>query len=111
MRDAGRDDAFAAALELLAGGTAWRPRSACPSASRTRAVRRTWNPRLPAADAARRGTLGGHLPFGIDRSHVASVMVAGRWIVRERRDGRTWPRRTRAHARRRARPWQRMAAL
>ena len=29
--------------------------------------------------------LGGHLLFGVDRSHVSSVMVAGRWVVRERR--------------------------
>ncbi len=29
--------------------------------------------------------LGGHLLFGVDRSHVSSVMVAGRWVVRDRR--------------------------
>jgi cytosine/adenosine deaminase-related metal-dependent hydrolase len=29
--------------------------------------------------------LAGHLLFGIDRSHVRSVMVAGRWAVRDRR--------------------------
>src|SRR5438132_669032 len=28
--------------------------------------------------------LAGHLLFGIDRSHVRSVMVAGRWVMRER---------------------------
>jgi len=31
------------------------------------------------------GNLGGHLLFGVDRSHVRSVMVAGRWVVRDRR--------------------------
>ena len=28
--------------------------------------------------------LAGHLLFGMDRSHVRSVMVAGRWVVRDR---------------------------
>jgi hypothetical protein len=29
--------------------------------------------------------LTGHLLFGLDRSHPASVMVGGRWVVRDRR--------------------------
>jgi cytosine/adenosine deaminase-related metal-dependent hydrolase len=40
-----------------------------------------YRPPTPLAE----GNLGAHLLFGVDRSHVESVMVAGRWLVRERR--------------------------
>src|SRR4029453_2930665 len=29
--------------------------------------------------------LAGHVLFGLDRSHVRSVLVAGRWVVSDRR--------------------------
>ena len=56
--------------------------------------------------------LAGHLFFGLDRSHVASVMVEGRWIVRDRRLLTVDIDALMAHARVTAtRVWGRMASL
>ena len=56
--------------------------------------------------------LAGHLLFGVDRSHVRSVMVAGRWTVRDRRMAGVDAAAIFARARAAARDvWSRMAAL
>jgi putative selenium metabolism protein SsnA len=112
MRDAGREDAFAATLELLAGGHRLAaalmglPFGKLDSGGPADLVVLDYVPPTPLDGA----NLGGHLLFGVDRSHVASVMVAGRWIVRDRRvvnvDVRAAYARARAAA---ARLWQRMA--
>ena len=56
--------------------------------------------------------VGGHLLFGIDRSHVRSVMVAGRWVVRDRAlvgvDSKAVAERAQGVA---ARMWERMADI
>ena len=56
--------------------------------------------------------LAGHILFGLDRSHVRSVLVAGRWVVSDRRitglDARAAFARARAVA---PALWQRMADL
>jgi putative selenium metabolism protein SsnA len=114
MRDAGRDDAFAATLELLAGGhrlaaaLSGLPFGKLDSGGPADLVLLDYHPPTPIDG----GNLGGHLLFGIDRSHVASVMVAGRWIVRDRRLVNVDVRAVSARAREAARRlWQRMAAL
>ena len=54
--------------------------------------------------------LAGHLLFGLDRSHVRSVLVAGRWVVRERRLANLDAGEVFAHARLAAEAvWRRMA--
>jgi len=87
MRDAGRGDAFPAALELLAGGHRLAaalfglPFGKLDGGAPADLVVLQYTPPTPLhAD-----NLGGHLLFGMDRSHVSSVMVAGRWVVRDRR--------------------------
>jgi len=87
MREDGRDDAFPAALALLAGGhrlaaafTGQSFGALTPGAPADLVVFDSLAP--TPLDA---GNVGGHLLFGIDRSHVRDVMVAGRWIVRGRR--------------------------
>jgi cytosine/adenosine deaminase-related metal-dependent hydrolase len=56
--------------------------------------------------------VGGHLLFGIDRSHVRSLLVAGRWVVRDRAlvqvDGRAVAAQARTAA---AALWARMADI
>jgi cytosine/adenosine deaminase-related metal-dependent hydrolase len=87
MRDTGRGDAMAAALELLAGGHRFAaahcglPFGKLDAGAPADLVVLAYRPPTPLHE----GNLGGHLLFGIDRSHVASVMVAGRWVVRDRR--------------------------
>jgi len=55
--------------------------------------------------------LAGHVAFGLDRSHVRSVMVAGRWVVRDRLVTALHAGATFARAREVAPDlWQRMAA-
>jgi putative selenium metabolism protein SsnA len=114
MRDAGRDDAFAAALELLAGGhrlaaaLCGLPFGKLGAGGPADLVVLDYRPPTPL-DA---GNLGGHLLFGADRSHVASVMVAGRWIVRQRRVVTVDADAAYARARQAASAlWRRMAAL
>ncbi|HLA77928.1 MAG TPA: amidohydrolase family protein [Vicinamibacteria bacterium] len=87
MREEGRPDAFAAARDLLAGGH----RLAAsifglpfgrldPGAPADLAVF-DYQPPTPLGS----DELTGHLLFGLDRSHVTSVMVGGRFVVRDRR--------------------------
>jgi putative selenium metabolism protein SsnA len=87
MREAGRDDAVAGTLQMVAGGH--RLAAALfglpfgkldAGAPADLAVLDYRPPTELHAD-----NLAGHLLFGIDRSHVRSVMVAGRWAVRDRR--------------------------
>lgn len=114
MRDEGRLDAFEAARDLLAGGH----RLAAsvfglsfgrldPGAPADLAIL-DYQPPTPLAS----DNLTGHLLFGLDRSHVASVMVGGGWVVRDRRlvtvDAPALLARARTAA---GRLWQRMQAL
>jgi cytosine/adenosine deaminase-related metal-dependent hydrolase len=93
MRDDGRTDASAAALAMLAGGQ--------------RLASEVFGLRLGQLDGERpgepgdpadlvvldyrpptplhAGNLAGHVLFGVDRSHVRSTMVAGRFVLRDRR--------------------------
>jgi putative selenium metabolism protein SsnA len=87
MRDAGRADAMPAALELLAGGHRLAaalfglPFGKLDAGAPADLVVLDYAPPTPLETAS----LGGHLLFGMDRSHVRSVMVAGRFVVRDRR--------------------------
>jgi putative selenium metabolism protein SsnA len=87
MRDAGRADAMPAALELLAGGHRLAaalfglPFGKLDGGAPADLVALDYAPPTPLHT----DNLGGHLLFGVDRSHVRSVMVAGRWVVRDRR--------------------------
>ena len=114
MRDAGRDDALPATLELLAGGhrlaaaLLGRPFGKLDAGGPADLAVLDYRPPTPLES----GNLGGHLLFGIDRSHVASVMVAGRWVVRDRRLVNVDVEAAYARAREAApRLWERMAAL
>jgi putative selenium metabolism protein SsnA len=87
MRDAGRTDAVAAACEMLAGGH--RLAGAFfglplgrlhPGAPADLVVLRYGSPTPLTAQ-----NLTGHLLFGLDRSHVRSTMVAGRFVLRDGR--------------------------
>lgn len=87
MRDAGRADAAAAAVRMLAGGQHLAgaifglPLGRLePGAPADLAVL-DYRPPTPLAA----GNLAGHLLFGLDRSHVRSTMVAGRFVLRDRR--------------------------
>jgi len=114
MRDAGRPDAFAATLELLAGGHRLAaalfgiPFGKLDPGGPADLVVLDYRPPTPLhAD-----NLAGHLLFGLDRSHVHDVMVAGRWVVRERRLQTVDPGPVYARARAAARAvWERMAKL
>lgn len=87
MRDAGRDDALPAALEMLAGGH----RLAAALFGLPFGKLAPGGPAdlvildYPAPTPLHAGNLGGHLLFGIDRRHVRSVMVAGRMVLEDRR--------------------------
>ena len=87
MRDTGRGDALPAALELLAGGHRLAatlfglPFGKLDAGAPADLVVLDYVPPTPLHT----DNLGGHLLFGVDRSHVSSVMVAGRWVVRDRR--------------------------
>lgn len=114
MRDAGRDDALPATLELLSGGHRLAaaliglPFGKLDAGGPADLVALDYEPPTPL-DAT---SLAGHLLFGIDRSHVESVMVAGRWVVRGRRLVNVNADDIRARTREAARGlWARMAAL
>jgi putative selenium metabolism protein SsnA len=87
MRDTGREDALAAAFELLVGGhrlassffglSLGRLEPAAPADL----VVFDYRPPTPLTAES----LAGHLLFGLDRSHVRSTMVAGRFVLRDRR--------------------------
>jgi len=87
LRDAGRDDAFAASLAMLSGGHRLAAEllglgfGALEAGAPADLVVLDYRPPTPL-DAA---NLGGHLLFGLDRSHVRSVLVAGRWVLRDGR--------------------------
>ncbi len=87
MRDAGRPDAVGAALGMVVGGQ--RLASALfglpfgrldAGAPADLVVFDYSSPTPLTAD-----NLAGHLLFGLDRSHVRSTMVAGRFVLRDRR--------------------------
>jgi putative selenium metabolism protein SsnA len=87
MRDAGRQDASAAVLEMLQGGLRLAssffgvPFGTLGPGSPADLVVLDYRPPTPlTAD-----NLAGHLLFGLDRSHVRSTMVAGRFVLRDRR--------------------------
>jgi cytosine/adenosine deaminase-related metal-dependent hydrolase len=87
MREAGREDAVPATLQLLAGGHRLAaavfglPFGKLDAGGPADLVVFDYLPPTPlTAD-----NLGGHLLFGLDRSHVASVLVAGRFVVKDRR--------------------------
>jgi putative selenium metabolism protein SsnA len=86
MRESGRADAMDATLELMAGGHRLGaalfglPFGKLDGGAPADLVVLDYRPPTPLTTA----NLGGHLLFGIDRSHVRSVMVAGRWVVRDR---------------------------
>ena len=87
MRDAGRDDALPAAVRMLADGHRLAeaffglPLGSLAAGTPADLVVLDYRPPTPlTAD-----NLGGHLLFGLDRSHVRSTMVAGRFVLRDRR--------------------------
>jgi cytosine/adenosine deaminase-related metal-dependent hydrolase len=87
MREAGRDDAVPATLQMVAGGHRLAaalfglPFGKLDAGAPADLVILDYRP--PAE--LHGDNLAGHLLFGIDRSHVRSVMVAGRWVLRDRR--------------------------
>ncbi|HXB54313.1 MAG TPA: amidohydrolase family protein [Vicinamibacteria bacterium] len=87
MKDAGRKDAVGATLRLLAGGQ--RLAAALfglPFGSLDRGGPADLGVfDYPSPTPFRAENLGGHLLFGLDRSHLRSVLVRGRWVVRDRR--------------------------
>jgi putative selenium metabolism protein SsnA len=114
MRDAGRADAFGLALQLVAGGhrlaaaLTGLPFGKLDAGAPADLVVLDYDPPTPLhAD-----NLGGHLLFGMDRSHVQHVLVAGEWVVRDRRITRLDAGVVRARARQAATGlWERMARL
>lgn len=86
MRESGRPDAMDATVELVAGGHRLGaalfglPFGKLDAGGPADLVVLDYRPPTPLTTA----NVGGHLLFGIDRSHVRSVMVAGRWVVRDR---------------------------
>jgi cytosine/adenosine deaminase-related metal-dependent hydrolase len=87
MRDAGRADATAAALEMLVGGHRLAaaafglPLGRLNAGAPADLVVLDYRPPTPLTS----DNLAGHLLFGLDRSHVRSTMVAGRFLLRDRR--------------------------
>ncbi|HSD66488.1 MAG TPA: amidohydrolase family protein [Vicinamibacteria bacterium] len=87
MRDAGRGDAPAAALDMLAGGHRLAgalfglPLGRLDAGAPADLVVLDYRPPTPLVAE----NLAGHVLFGLDRSHVRSTMVAGRFVLRDRR--------------------------
>lgn len=87
MREAGRDDAVPATLQLVAGGHRLAaalfglPFGKLDAGAPADLVILDYDP----PGELHGDNLAGHLLFGIDRSHVRSVMVAGRWALHDRR--------------------------
>ncbi|HEY7509759.1 MAG TPA: amidohydrolase family protein [Vicinamibacteria bacterium] len=114
MREAGRADAADATLQLLAGGHRLAsalfglPFGKLDAGGPADLVVLQYEPPTPLHT----GNLAGHLLFGVDRSHVRSVLVAGRWVVRDRRVTGVDAPAVFARAQQDAeRLWQRMAEL
>jgi cytosine/adenosine deaminase-related metal-dependent hydrolase len=86
MREDRRDDAYPAVVELLAGGHRLAaalfglPFGKMDVGGPADVVLLDYRPPTPL----RADNLAGHLLFGMDRSHVRSVLVAGRFVVRDR---------------------------
>ena len=87
MREAGRPDAFGAAFDMLAGGhrlacaLLGEPFGRLDAGALADLVVLDYRPPTPlTAD-----NLASHLLFGVDRSHVRSTMVAGRFVLQDRR--------------------------
>ena len=85
MRDAGREDASTAACAMLAGGHRLAgaffglPFGGLDAGAPADLVVLDYRPPTPLAAE----NLAGHLLFGLDRSHVRSTMVAGRFVLRD----------------------------
>jgi cytosine/adenosine deaminase-related metal-dependent hydrolase len=114
MREAGRVDAFEAAVRFLTGGHRLasalfeRPFGTLDPGAPADLVVLDYPAPTPVHDA----NLAGHLLFGIDRSHVRSVMVEGQWVVRDREIVTTDAEAVRARSREAApRLWRRMESL
>jgi putative selenium metabolism protein SsnA len=113
MRDAGRADAFTAALEMLAGGHRLAgaffglPLGRLDAGAPADLVVLEYGPPTPLSA----GSLAGHVLFGLDRSHVRSTMVAGHFVLRDRRILNVDEAAVLASARQAARGlWERMGA-
>jgi putative selenium metabolism protein SsnA len=113
LREAGRDDALPAALQMLVGGHRLAaalfglPFGKLDAGGPADLLLLDYRPPTPLHS----GNLGAHLLFGIDRSHLCSVIVAGRFVVRDRRlavDADEVYGRAREEA---ARLWERMSRL
>jgi putative selenium metabolism protein SsnA len=114
MRDAGRSDALSAAFELLVGGhrlaaeAFGQPLGHLTAGAPADLVVCDYRPPTPLTA----GNLAGHLLFGLDRSHVRSTMVAGRFLLRDRRLTRLDESAVLARARAAAAAlWERMSGL
>jgi len=114
MRDAGRDDAVAATVQMVAGGHRLAaalfglPFGKLDAGAPADLVVLDYRPPTELHG----DNLAGHLLFGVDRSHVRSVMVAGRWVLRDRRVTSVDEAQVYAAARSAARDvWSRMASL
>jgi putative selenium metabolism protein SsnA len=87
MRDGGRGDAQTAALEMIAGGHRLAavlfglPFGKLDCGGPADLVVLDY----PSPTPVFTENLAAHLVFGVDRSHVRHVMVAGRWVVRDGR--------------------------
>jgi cytosine/adenosine deaminase-related metal-dependent hydrolase len=87
MRGAGRDDALDAAVRMVAAGHGLAgaffglPLGRLDAGAPADLVVLDYRP--PTVLAV--DNLAGHLLFGLDRSHVRSTMVAGRFVLRDRR--------------------------
>jgi putative selenium metabolism protein SsnA len=113
MREAGREDASGAALDMLAGGHRLagaifgQPLGRLEPGAPADLVVLDYRPPTPLTAH----TLAGHLLFGLDRSHVRSTVVAGRFVLRDRRIATVDETAVLAAARAAAgRLWERMAA-
>jgi len=114
MRDGGRCDAHNATLEMIAGGH----RLGAVLFGLPFGKLDTGGPAdlvvldYPSPTPVRTENLAAHLVFGVDRSHVRHVMVAGRWVVRDHRIDGVDVAALRARATEAAqRVWQRMEQL
>jgi cytosine/adenosine deaminase-related metal-dependent hydrolase len=114
MRERNRADAYGSALALLAGGHRLAaalfglPFGALAPGGPADLVVCDYDPPTELhAD-----NLAGHLLFGLDRSHVSSVLVAGRFVLRDRQLANVDEGQVHERVRRAARGlWQRMQML
>jgi putative selenium metabolism protein SsnA len=114
MRESGRDDAAWASVGLLAGGHRLaraffdQPFGSLDPGAPADLVVLDYRPPTPLSPE----NLAGHLLFGLDRSHVRSTLVAGRFVLRDRRVVTVDEAAVLARARRAARwLWDRMEHL